>query len=122
MYDYINDRLYTFEEFSERLANDNWPTAEHTLMPEPTPLPTLTPMILHTPTPRPTGAASTATPSAGETAAPALTAAASLLPSSSSAPGQSAGEKVLVALGIIFACAALGAAVFFAVKNWRIKP
>ncbi len=122
VYDYINDRLYTFEEFSERLANDNWPTAEHTLMPEPTPLPTLTPMILHTPTPRPTGAASTATPSAGETAAPALTAAASLFPSSSSAPEQNTGGTVLIVMGAIFACVVLGAAVFFAVKNWRIKP
>ena len=53
---------------------------------------------------------------------PALTAIASLLPSPSSAPGQSAGEKVLVALGIIFACAALGLAVFAAIKNRKTKP
>ena len=122
VYDYINDRLYTFKEFSERLANDNWPTAEHTPAPEPTPLPTLTPMILRTPTPRPTVTATTATSSAGETATPVLTATVSLLPSLSSAPGQSAGEKVLIALGIVFTCAVLGAAIFAAIKNWKSKP
>lgn len=110
VYDYINDRLYTFEEFSERLANDNWPTAEHTPMPEPTPLPTLTAMIQHTSTPRPTVTAPTATPSVNGTAAPALTATASILPSPSSAPEQSAGSAVLIVIGGVLVVAAVGAA------------
>ena len=40
---------------------------------------------------------------------PALTAIASFLPSPSSAPGQSAGEKVLIVIGAIAAAAAAGA-------------
>ena len=94
--------------------------------PEPTPAPTPTPTPRSSRTaavtPSPTVVTPTATPSAGETVTPALTATASLWPAPSSAPGQSAGEKVLIALGIVLACAVLGAAVFFAVKNWRIKP
>ena len=88
----------------------------------PTPTPTPRPSRTAAVTPSPTVVTPTATPSAGETVTPALTATASLLPSSSSAPGQNTGGTALIALGIVFACAALGAAVFFAVKNWRIKP
>ena len=40
---------------------------------------------------------------------PALTAIASLLPSPSSAPGQSAGKKVLIVIGAVAAAAAAGA-------------
>ena len=91
--------------------------------PEPTPTPTPTSRPSRTAaTPRPTVTATTATISAGKTVTPALTATTSLWPAPSSAPGQSVGGTALIALGIIFACAALGAAVFFAVKNWRIKP
>ena len=128
IYDCTRNELITFEDFAEKLRSGSWPPV--------TPAPTRTPFW----TPRPSSTSSisapntqtivtpalsktaTVTPSVGKTAAPALTATASLLPSPSSAPGQSAGEKVLVALGIVLACAVLGAAVFFAVKNWRIKP
>ena len=88
----------------------------------PTPTPTPRPSRTAAVTPSPTVVTPTATPSAGETVTPALMATASLFPSPSSAPGQNTGGTVLIALGIIFACAVLGAAVFFAVKNWRIKP
>ena len=119
VYDPAYGQMYTFEEFTNGLARGDWPTPE----PTPTPTPTPTPRPSRTmATPSPTVVTPTATPSAGETATPVLTATASLLPSPSSALGQSAGGTALIALGIIFACAALGAAVFFAVKNWRIKP
>ena len=119
VYDPAYGQMYTFEEFTNGLARGDWPTPE----PTPTPTPTPTPRPSRTmATPRPTVVTPTATPSAGETVTPALTATASLWPAPSSAPGQSVGGTALIALGIIFACAALGAAVFFAVKNWRIKP
>ena len=119
IYNYTTDKLYTFEEFTNGLARGDWPTPE----PTPTPTPTPTPRPSRTmATPSPTVVTPTATPSAGETATPVLTATASLWPAPSSAPGQNTGGTALIALGIVFACAALGLAVFFAVKNWRIKP
>ena len=120
VYDPAYGQMYTFEEFTNGLARGDWPTPE----PTPTPTPTPTPRASRTAavTPSPTVVTPTATSSAGETAAPALTAAVSLLPSPSSAPGQSAGEKVLIALGIVLACAALGLAVFAAIKNRKSKP
>ena len=89
--------------------------------PEPTPAPTPTPP----PRPSRTRAATlsrtvvtpTATPGAGRTATPVLTATASLLPSSSSAPEQSAGSAVLIVMGAIFACVVIGSAVFVAVRK-----
>lgn len=83
-----------------------------------TPTPTPTPRPSRTmATPRPTVVTPTATPSAGETATPALTAAASLLPSSSSAPEQNTGGTVLIVMGAIFACVVIGSAVFVAVRK-----
>ena len=131
MYNAKTDQLFTFDEFHTILMNGSWPFSVEIM-----PTSTRTPFW----TPRPSGTSSisapntqtivtpalsktaTVTPSVGKTAAPALTATASLFPSPSSAPGQSAGEKVLVALGIIFACAALGLAVFAAIKNRKTKP
>ena len=131
MYNAKTDQLFTFDEFHTILMNGSWPFSVE-IMPTSTRTPFWTPrpssiasisapntQTIVTPAPSKTA---TVTPSVGKTAAPALMATASLFPSPSSAPGQSAGEKVLIALGIIFACAVLGAAVFFAVKNWRIKP
>lgn len=79
--------------------------------PTPTPEPTPVPILPYTPkyTPSPTVVTPTATPSAGGTAAPALTATASLLPSSSSAPEQSADSTVLIVIGAVLVIAAAGA-------------
>ena len=82
-------------------------TPEPTLTPTPTPTPRASRTAAVTPSP--TVVTPTATPSAGETVAPALTATASLLPSPSSAPGQSAGKKVLIVIGAVAAAAAAGA-------------
>ena len=113
VYDPAYGQMYTFEEFTNGLARGDWPTPEPTPTPTPTPRPSRTAAV----TPSPTAATPTATPSAGRTATPVLTATASLLPSSSSAPEQSAGSAVLIVMGAIFACVVIGSAVFVAVRK-----
>ena len=123
IYDAVDKKIYTFGEFIQMCRDGSWPHHSPISTSAVSSSSTRTPFW----TPRPSGTASisapntqtiatptfsktpTATPSAGETAAPVLTATASLFPSSSSAPEQNTGSTVLIVIGGVLVVAAAGA-------------